>query len=166
MPPILPVMLIAFQMLMAPAIALTRGGRPEKYLAAAYWLDTLASLLVLGFRTVRYHQTEWAVAGIDVLMLGAAVVITVRANRWWPIWFTAIHLIGLIAHLARMIDTSIAPIAYQSVAAYVAYPLWALIIAGTIGHELRLRQYGSDPDWKPSSRPLTRQVHLSGRMRS
>jgi hypothetical protein len=158
--------LILFQLLIAPGIAIAWGGRPERCLAIAYWLDTVGSLLVTLDRLgAIYQRPEWGVAAVDLVMLGYAIHVTIKANRWWPIWFTAMHLIGLIAHLARMIETSIAPIAYQVMAAYVAYPLWMMIIAGVAGHELRLRRYGSDPDWKLSLPQSIRLEHPVGRRR-
>jgi hypothetical protein len=160
------VALILFQVLIAPGFAIARGGRPERHLAIAYWLDSVSTFAVMvGRANEVYLRPEWAVAAIDLLMLLYALSVTLRANRWWPIWFTAFHMIGLIAHVAKMVDTNIAPLGYRTVTAYVAYPLWILIIVGTIGHEIRLRRYGRDPDWKRYLQPSTLTKRESGHRR-
>jgi hypothetical protein len=157
--------LVLFQVLFAPGLAISRGGAPERLIAFAFLIDSVATVLVQQGRTIKFHSPEPAIFVIDLVMVLVAAQIAIRANRWWPIWFTACHMIGVLSHVVRLIDVKIATWPYYVTASYGAYPLWLLVIAGTIGHEVRLRKYGIDPSWKGSSRVLMAASRELGRIK-
>lgn len=162
---VLPICLLAFQALIAPGLALWRGGAPERLMASLYLAASLATSAVSLSERARFHSPELGIMALDAAVLASASWIAVRANRWWPIWFSAMQGVAVLTHLWRLADPSMPVEVYYVMTSYVAYPLWMLILAATLTHDRRLARYGEDPSWKRSSPAMASTEPASGRVR-
>lgn len=57
--------------------------------------------------------------------------IALTCNRYWPLWATAFHSIGVLTHLAVFFDKSIVPQAYATGQGMWAYPVLAALVLGS-----------------------------------
>lgn len=125
--------------------ALWKGGAPERQIALLYLAAVALTEIASGAQ--RWTSFEIGIFTGDILALFAFVYVTLRAERFWPIWFTAIHVISLAGHGVKMADPNLIPWGYAIAVAKWSYPLLFLIAAGTWCHRRRLARYGADPDW-------------------
>lgn len=128
-----------------------RGGAPERIVAlilvagsAATWGVTMG---IRGGRADHFLDLEISVMVVDAAMLAALLAVALRADRFWPLWLTALQGFGVISHIAKAIAPEIMPNVYQIVQAFIAYPGLLLLIAATRWHRRRLRATGHDPSW-------------------
>lgn len=125
--------------------ALWRGGAPERIAAllfAGAAAMTYASMYSYGFR---------AISGLYLLLdLGLFVAIgllSLWADRFWPMWVAALQLVVLAGHGVRATHPELLPFIYYVATAKLAYPMILLLAIGTIRHRERLARWGSDFDW-------------------
>lgn len=130
--------------------AFVAGGAPERLGAAAYGLACVASHVVVSAPAIQFRSVEKGVFVVDVLVFVAFIILALRANRFWPIWVSALLGLGVLAHLARWTGPSAVPWAYQVIMSIWSYPILAIIAIGTFNHRRRLVRTGADPSW---SRP-------------
>jgi hypothetical protein len=131
--------------------AFVAGGGPERVGAAAYALACLASHLVFSAPAIKFRSVEIGVLIIDVLVFVAFAILSVRANRLWPIWVSGLLGLGVLAHLARWAGPGVIPWAYQIILSVWSYPILAVIALGTFNHQRRLAEFGVDRSWSSSS---------------
>lgn len=136
--------------------AFVAGGAPERLGAAAYALACLASHLAFSATPLKFHSVETGVFVIDVLVFAAFIVLALHANRFWPIWVSALLGLGVLSHPARWAGPDAVPWAYQVIMSIWSYPILAIIAIGTFNHRRRVRA-GPDPSWSgsPDSSPRT-----------
>lgn len=116
----------ATTVLVVCGVALRRGGRDER-LSAGVMLAAWAMSMVLdrtGFREI-----EWGILAVDLAALAVFVWITLRSDRYWPIFAAAFHLLAIITHMARTIDPTVRGWAYLT-----AEILWGYFLAIAIGY--------------------------------
>jgi hypothetical protein len=134
--------------------AFVAGGAPERIGAALYLAGSEATHLFLATHVGhRWLQVEFGVFIVDVVTLLAFVLLALRANRFWPIWVSALLGIGVLGHLARLAGPDILWYAYVFVSSIWSYPILAIMALGTFNHQRRMRLNGSDPPW---SKPFAR----------
>jgi hypothetical protein len=131
--------------------AFATGGGPERLGAAAYGLACIASHFVFSAPAIKFRSVETGVFLIDVLVFAAFAILALRANRFWPIWVTALLGLGVLAHLARWAGPDTMPWAYQLVLSIWSYPILAIIAIGAFNHRRRLARFGTDRSWSSSS---------------
>ena len=140
-----------YALLLAVCIyAFAFGGGPERLGAAAYALACIASHFVFSAPATKFRSVETGVFLIDVLVFLVFAVLAVRANRFWPIWVSALLGLGVLAHLARWAGPDTMPWAYQLVMSIWSYPILAIIAIGTFNHRRRLARLGTDISWSSS----------------
>jgi cytochrome bd-type quinol oxidase subunit 2 len=127
------------------------GGAPERCVAVILVAGTIATWAVaIGWRGAwlgHFRTVEYGILLVDCLMLAALLVVAMVADRFWPLWMTAIHGFGVVAHLAKAIAPDILPGVYKVEHAFSAYPGLILLILATRWHRQRLRETGRDPSW-------------------
>lgn len=133
--------------------AFVAGGGPERIGAASYALACIASHLLFSAPPIKFRSVEVGVFIVDVLVFTAFAILALRANRFWPIWVTALLGLGVLAHLARWAGPGTIPWAYQLILSIWSYPILALIVIGTFNHQRRLARFGADRSWTSSSTP-------------
>ncbi|MEG3163133.1 hypothetical protein U1701_00845 [Sphingomonas sp. PB2P19] len=133
--------------LAASAYALWRGGAPERLLGLALVVAAVSTQLLQDDQAVRFAGVELNVLLVDLALLGVMLAITLHADRFWPAWVTALHLLGTGAHLARAISPDVIRLTYAVLAAVWSYPIMVLLVIGTVRHASRIRHRGWDLDW-------------------
>ena len=136
--------------------ALLRGGAPEKIGATVVLVGSLLTLATVSNQASSYASVETGVLIVDVAAFIAFLVLALRAKRFWPIWITALQLIGTSGHLVKLVDPETIPKAYAFAAIFWSYPMLALLALGTWRHQQRLKRHGADPSWVSSSSPSDR----------
>jgi hypothetical protein len=115
------------------------GGRSERVCASIYFLGSVATVLASSPVPVRFQASEWGVLAVDLAVLAALIVLTLRSPRLWPIWATGFHVVGVTTHLAVFADPGILPRAYAHAQSFWAYPMMAALVVGTITYRGQLR---------------------------
>lgn len=131
--------------------AFTRGGAPERIGMAVYAAGSVLTFVAVSAPPIRFHGVEVGVFVIDVCVLVSLIVVALRANRFWPIWVSALQGLGVLGSLAMMLHPRVIPWAYAVVLSIWSYPILALIAIGTRNHQRRLKAFGADPSWTRSS---------------
>jgi hypothetical protein len=132
------------------------GGSPERLGAGAYALACVASHFLFSVPAIKFRSVETGVFFVDVLVFVAFAVLAVRANRFWPIWVSALLGLGVLAHLARWAGPDTIPWAYQLVLSIWSYPILAIIAIGAFNHRRRRARLGTDKSWSSSFTPSGR----------
>ncbi|WP_343529042.1 hypothetical protein [Sphingomonas sp.] len=132
--------------------ALAKGGWPERW-AAILLASASVATIVLAFEPVTHFRTiDMRELAIDVFLMSGLFVVAILANRFWPLWLAALHLLGIGIHGVRGSDPALVPWMYAVAEGKIAYPMIGLLAVGVLRHRLRLARYGRDPDWSFSWR--------------
>jgi hypothetical protein len=115
--------------------AFIAGGRPEKVGATIYTLSCIATQISydLSLRPA-WASPEIGVFVIDILTLGLFVSLALRADRFWPIWVSALLGLGVLGHLARMAEPGMISWTYAVSISIWSYPILAGIAIGSFNH--------------------------------
>ncbi|HEY0043539.1 MAG TPA: hypothetical protein VGB62_03210 [Allosphingosinicella sp.] len=138
-----------------------KGGAPERAGAAIFALAALLSTAMVSGRPARFGSVELGVFAVDVAMLLALLVLALRAERFWPLWVTALQVIGTAGHTVKLADPRVFPLAYAIVLALWSYPMLILLAFGTWNHQRRLTRSGADKSWSNFS-ARSAKVHRAG----
>ena len=140
-------------MLACCAYAFAGGGAPERIGAAIFLIGSVLTYVTLEISPIDFRGVEVGVFIIDVVTFAVFILLAVRANRFWPLWMSALLGLGVVGHLAMLLQPHVIPWAYAVVLSIWSYPILLLIATGTHCHQRRLKGNGADPSWTPSSAP-------------
>jgi hypothetical protein len=129
------------------SISLLWGGAPERIAAAIISFGVVATALVASPYLDRFSSIEINVMIVDVVMLVMFTSLCMYADRFWPIWISAMQLIIVVSHLPKLFMPHIVPEAYLTISAMWSYPIVATLIIATFRHQKRLRNSGLDRSW-------------------
>ena len=143
------VMVVAFLALQVgvSAYALWRGGGPERVVAIALLTAAGATLATPSVYGISYRTVFFAVLWIDIALLASLTMVAAFADRYWPMWLAALQLVAVGIHAVRGYDHSILAAAYWLVTTKMAYPMLAILLAGTLRHRRRLADGLPEPSW-------------------
>lgn len=127
--------------------ALVRGGAPERLAAAMLVGAGLLTLAVERQAAVRFSSVELGVMAVDLALLVGLFALSMQANRWWPLLLAAFQLMTLLGHLGKWLNPDLMRLGYAIMLFAPAYPLIAVLAAGTHRHQRRLRRHGVDTAW-------------------
>lgn len=133
-------------LLLCTVYALVAGGSPERVAAILYLLSCAASYLSWT-KAGTWHEVELGVFLVDVVTFALFCLLALRADRFWPIWVSALLGLGVLGHLARVAEPGLFWWAYAVALTIWSYPILALIAFGTWAHRRRLARFGADPSW-------------------
>lgn len=123
--------------------AFIRGGRPER-VAAILLLAAAAGTFAVPYETMRsYTIVDRLGVGIDLALLCGLVALALFANRFWPIWLAALHLLAIASHGIKAAEPTFFPWLYAFMTAKMAYPMLLILLIGTMRH----RRRGEELDW-------------------
>ena len=128
-----------------------KGGGPERIGATIFIVASVLSSAVVSNRPVRFGSLEAGVFAVDFAVLLALLPLALRAERFWPLWALALHLIATAAHTVKLVDPWVIPQAYAFVLALWSYPMLLLLVFGTWNHQRRLARFGVDRSWSSFS---------------
>jgi hypothetical protein len=132
------------------AYAFAAGGAPEKVGAAIYALSVAATHILLTTHVGHWRGIEFGVFIVDVIAFALFCFLAIRANRFWPIWVSALLGLGVLGHLARWAGPDVLWYAYAVVLTIWSYPILAIMALGTFNHRQRLARFGTDRSWSSS----------------
>ncbi|KQN28847.1 hypothetical protein ASE88_07485 [Sphingomonas sp. Leaf38] len=135
------------------SFAFRHGGMPERAVAVAFLLAAIGSSMLAFTARPAFRSVDGALLSVDLVLLAGLVAVALFANRFWPIWISALHLLAIAVHGVRAYDPSLVPWMYAAAISKIAYPMLALLVAGTERHRRRKSSYGIDPDWSIPSGP-------------
>lgn len=124
--------------------AVRRGGQPERVTSAMLIIAAIGTTLLPG---MSFREVVWPLFAIDLALLIGLVALSVLADRYWPMYFAAIHLITVALHGVRAYDRTIIPTVYARLGGELAYPTLAVLAIGTWRHCQRGRE--RDWSWQP-----------------
>ncbi|MFT4054924.1 MAG: hypothetical protein QM681_10490 [Novosphingobium sp.] len=126
--------------------AVWRGGAPERLVAAALLAAACATAIVTA-QSTPFRHIEWAVFWIDLALTCTLMAIALRADRFWPMWITAMQCVALAGHGARGFDPHLLPLAYWLLIGKLSYPMMLILFLGTERHHRRTRSSGPQMAW-------------------
>jgi hypothetical protein len=124
-----------------------KGGGPERGAATIYFAGVVLTNLAQNASATWWSSVDAGVFAVDVAVLCGLLGVALMAERFWPIWLTAFHLLGTTGHLVKMADPGLIPWGYAFIIAVWSYPMLALIAAGTTAHQRRVARLGRDRSW-------------------
>ena len=128
-------------LLLVAFYAFKRGGLPERHvilILLGMLVASIANGAVSGGWT-SYSSIPWFRIAIDGIGLALMLGVALHADRWWPLWVSSVQLLSVLAHLLRIVDADIPPLAY---AIMDQWPFWIAIAItglGTYLHDRRQR---------------------------
>jgi len=131
--------------------AYARGGAPEQIAAAIIAVGSVLTYAVMPTSGTSYHSVRLDAFLIDLACLIGFLVLALRAERYWPLWVTALQIIGIAGHGVKLADPDVVRRAFAFALAFWSYPMLLLIALGTWQHQRRLKHFGTDPSWSSSS---------------
>lgn len=127
-------LLFALLLLGCTAYALVRGGRPERIAALTMFAGCVLTLEVNSPLSVRYASVEIPIFIIDASMLLIFGALALFSDRYWTLWVSALQLLVVLAHVARLADPIMLRNGYGFVMAVWSYPQLLAIALGTRAH--------------------------------
>ena len=127
------------------AYALARGGRPEKIGALTLLAGSVLSAAAMSPAVGRFATVEIGVMLVDLAVLAVFVALALATDRYWPLWVSALQLIGVLAHAARLADPEMMRNGYAFLLAVWSYPMLLAIALGTRAHHRRTRDRPAAP---------------------
>ncbi|MEP9404453.1 hypothetical protein [Sphingomonas sp. VNH70] len=132
---------------LAAGYAWRRGGAPERLVASLIVAAVVASAIALGFSTRVFGSKEVGLFVVDLVLCVAVVLVALHAERFWPLWLSALLILSVLLQLAIWYAPYYYRAIYLILHALSAYPTLMLLAAGTARHRRRLMQHGLDPAW-------------------
>ena len=143
------VMLFNLLLLGVCGYACWAGGAPERWTALVFVLGAIATAVLPFEQRFSYHSVFWPLLSVDLGMLIGLIGIALRANRFWPLYVSALHVITVAIHGVKAFQPGLVPWMYAGASSKIAYPMLILLAAGAWRHRHRLIRFGSDRDWSP-----------------
>lgn len=139
--------------------ALWRGGAPERAVALLILIAVIASALSLNTTAKVFGSREVGVFAIDIALGAAVIVVALKAERFWPLWLSALLILSVLLELAIWYAPYYYRAIYLILHASSAYPTLMLLALGTMRHRHRLKRFGRDPAWSARVRHEIRSAH-------
>ena len=129
--------MILFAVLLSACLlyALARGGWPERAGALLLAAGSVLTLAVNSPLAERYAGVEIGILVVDVGVLLGFLGIALFSDRYWPLWTTALQLLVVLAHLAKLGDPEMMRNGYGFLMAAWSYPQLLAIALGTMAHQ-------------------------------
>jgi hypothetical protein len=123
------------------------GGAPERFVAAIFYLGVTFTYLSFHGVAQGFRSVEDGIFIVDIITLVALVIVAARAERFWPIWFAAMQVLGTAGHLVKIFDPVPMRWAYAFIIAVWSYPMMLFLAMGTWRHGRRVANSGTDKAW-------------------
>ncbi|MGB5484099.1 hypothetical protein [Parasphingorhabdus sp.] len=114
--------------------AIFRGSRFEYFGAMIMIVGSLSTLAVGRLLGTSWTSVEVDIFIIDIAALLALIYLSIRSDRFWPIWATAFHVLAVTIHTAMVVAPQITPWAFATGAVFWAYPMLLALAIGSFEH--------------------------------
>ena len=114
--------------------AILHGARSEYIGAAIMFIGSLSSLVVGRLLETLWSGMSLEIFAIDIVALLALIYLTLKSDRFWPIWATAFHLLAVIIHTAMIVAPPITPWAFATGSVFWAYLMLLALAIGSREH--------------------------------
>lgn len=111
--------------------AIWRGSRFEYLGAAIMMVGSLSTLAVGRLGGSTWTSVEGGIYAVDIVALVALIHLTLKSDRFWPMWATAFHLLAVAIHTAMVVAPQVTPWAFATGAAFWAYPMLLALAIGS-----------------------------------
>jgi hypothetical protein len=150
------VVLVFWLFLVATAVATIRyGGWSERSVLACYVLAGIATAVLRPPVAHRYQTVELMVMAIDLALLIALIVITLRRPRRWLELSVGLQAICVSAHLAKALNPDLLGLGYQMMEEFSCVPATILLAHAVLE---RHRSRNAATIWPPSFRAARRRI--------
>lgn len=119
-------------LLLTCAVTWLRGQQPERFGAAVLLVGSVTTVVAESLPGLRVGAAQLGILAVDLLVLAGFLALVLKTNRFWPLWVSGFHLVGVATHLATLCYPSILPQAYVLVQGLWAYPIMVAIVVGTL----------------------------------
>lgn len=151
------VVIVFWLFLVATAVATIRfGGWSERSVLACYILAGIATAVLRRPASHRYHTVEVTVMMIDLILLMALIVITLRYPRRWLELSVGIQAICVSAHIAKALNPDLWRLGYQMMEEFTCVPATILLGYAAL---VKRRKFSVASIWSPSFRVARRGIH-------
>ena len=131
--------------------AARKGDEPERLVAivlgTGFLLDFPNHLL---FGDPTWFEVNPGHFVIDLWVLLTVTWVALKANRGWPLWVSAMQLIVVMAHIAKLFEIDEARLSYWVMTQVPTLAQQVVLIIGTHAHALRERRIGAYAAWRPA----------------
>ena len=97
-------------------------------------IGSLSSLAVGKIWGTPWIRMEEEIFAIDIIALLALLYLTVKSDRFWPMWASAFQLLAVAIHTVVMIAPDVTPWAFATGAVFWAYPMLLALALGSFEH--------------------------------
>jgi hypothetical protein len=116
--------------------AILRGARWEYCGATIMILGSLSTLAVARSFGTSWATLEVGIFAIDIVAFFALIWLSLKSNRFWPMWATAFHLLALTTHMTTIVAPQITAWALGTGAVFWAYPMLLALAIGARENQL------------------------------
>lgn len=119
-------------LLLTCAVTWFLGQQPERIGATVLIAGSVATVVAESLPGLKVGAPHLGILAVDLLVLAGFLALVLKTDRFWPLWVSGFHLVGVATHLATLFYPSILPRAYILVQGLWAYPIMAAIVVGTL----------------------------------
>ncbi|MEA3263663.1 MAG: hypothetical protein U9R07_09290 [Pseudomonadota bacterium] len=134
----------------------THGALPERRGAVALLILVMLGLARLGLGGPAKGTLDMVGLSLDLAAFLFFGHLALHAWRVWPIWAASLQLLAVLAHIVRVLEIEMDPVAYLIMRSGPSYFMAVALLIGTISH-IRLTRAGVNRpcwrDWSPPSHP-------------
>jgi hypothetical protein len=130
-------------------LASKRGGQPEIWAAVAYGTSCHfipAARIFAGQPT--FLEFDPLLFFVDSAVLAALVAVALRANRLWPLCASALQLLVVTAHLAKLMRIEGMSGVYWGMTTLPMYLGYLVLALGILKSVQRAKESVEYPDWR------------------
>jgi len=135
---------------------LRTGGRAERLGIGIVFTGSMLTWALQETAMFDWASARSGLLVVDLGVLFSFLALSALSDRFWPLWATAFHLIGVATHLVLIFSPARVLQAYALLQGVWAYPILACIVVGCIRHQRRRRQGTATPGiavpWRISRR--------------
>lgn len=116
-----------------------RGRVDARIVAATFFIGNFATVLLRSHSDGGYSSWDPGIFVVDIACTLAFTYAAMISDRFWPLWISGLQLTTSFAHILKMLDSSILPLAYAAALRFWGYPILIILAVGVWRNQRRLR---------------------------